>query len=211
MFDSAISSPVRDRQLQRRFAIQEHACRLVIERGFNGFTMDDLAAAVGVSRRTLFNDIADKAGAVLGPPPDLSDFPAVIVFTDRGPTGRLYPDLIETIVAIIAAAEESDPHADERDRLLDEAMAVDPKVFHLVTERFHLMTETLADGICRREGWPPADLRARTLAASVLSLIRITMDEHRADPEPGAFGDRFLAVVAAESDARAWSDAPAHG
>ena len=39
---------------------------LADERGFDGFTMEDLADAAGVSRRTLFNYFPGKADAVLG-------------------------------------------------------------------------------------------------------------------------------------------------
>ena len=201
MIESAITSPVRARQRSRRFAIQEHACRLVIERGFTGFTMDDLAASVGISRRTLFNDVSDKASAVLGPQPEIEDFPAVAEFVGGGPGHELYPDLIATILAIAVATVEDDAGADQRHRLMDEAMNADIKVFQLVTERFQQMTEILADGICRREQWPSGDLRARALAASVLALIRLAMDEQKAEPD-GWFGDRLRSVVAAEAAAR---------
>ena len=42
--------------------------RLADDRGFDGFTMDELAAAAAVSRRTLFNHVSGKLEAVLGPP-----------------------------------------------------------------------------------------------------------------------------------------------
>ena len=47
--------------------IRVAALNLVIERGYDGFTMEELAREVGVSRRTLFNHIKDKESAVLGP------------------------------------------------------------------------------------------------------------------------------------------------
>ena len=59
-------SPAWRRRIARQQEIHAAACRLVVERGYYGFTMDDLAGAVGVSRRTLFNHVPDKASAVLG-------------------------------------------------------------------------------------------------------------------------------------------------
>ena len=47
--------------------IRVAALNLVIENGYDGFTMEELAHEVGVSRRTLFNYIKDKESAVLGP------------------------------------------------------------------------------------------------------------------------------------------------
>ena len=46
--------------------IRVAALNLVIENGYDGFTMEELAHKVGVSRRTLFNYIKDKESAVLG-------------------------------------------------------------------------------------------------------------------------------------------------
>ena len=47
--------------------IRVAALNLVTENGYDGFTMEELAHEVGVSRRTLFNYIKDKESAVLGP------------------------------------------------------------------------------------------------------------------------------------------------
>lgn len=54
-------SPAWRRRIARQQEIHAADCRLVVERGYDGFTMDDLAGAVGVSRRTLFNHDPDKA------------------------------------------------------------------------------------------------------------------------------------------------------
>ena len=50
----------------RRAAIIAAAQRLSVNCGYSGFTIDDLAEAVGVSRRTLFNHVSSKEEAVLG-------------------------------------------------------------------------------------------------------------------------------------------------
>ncbi len=191
-----------DRKLRRRFDIQEQACRLVIERGYQGFTMDDLAEAVGVSRRTLFNDVSDKAGAVLGPEIELSGVEAVTTFRDGGPSGELLPDLVATIDSLTALKETTDADL-KRHRLVEQAMAADPKVHQLITERFAEMTGKLAAFICAREGWSAADLRARALAASMFALIKLAIDEHAARHAEIPFGDLFAEVLAAESAARA--------
>jgi TetR/AcrR family transcriptional regulator, regulator of autoinduction and epiphytic fitness len=50
----------RARRSGSREAIVEAAERLFLERGFGAVSMDDLAAAAGVARRTLYNQFASK-------------------------------------------------------------------------------------------------------------------------------------------------------
>jgi AcrR family transcriptional regulator len=48
------------RRLSSRDVIVDAATRLFLERGFGAVSMDDLAAAAGVARRTLYNQFASK-------------------------------------------------------------------------------------------------------------------------------------------------------
>lgn len=56
-----------------RAAIEEHATGLVAERGIEQVTVEDICAAVGISKRTFFNYVDSKETAVLGDPPRLPD------------------------------------------------------------------------------------------------------------------------------------------
>ena len=77
------------RAMRRLVEIQEAAATLVIERGYDGFTMDELAERVGVSRRTLFNHVPDKASAVLGPFDENNPRPGALeLFLEKQPHGR---------------------------------------------------------------------------------------------------------------------------
>lgn len=62
------------------------AQQLVLEHGLDGFTMEQLAERVGVSRRTLFNYFPGKDDAVLGGPPSV-DEDLLGTFRAGGPTG----------------------------------------------------------------------------------------------------------------------------
>ncbi|RYJ06280.1 MAG: TetR family transcriptional regulator, partial [Actinomycetales bacterium] len=68
------------------------AQRLTDEHGLDGFTMDDLAEASEVSRRTLFNYFPSKADAVLGAHPDLPD-DVLATFRAGGPPGDVVDDV----------------------------------------------------------------------------------------------------------------------
>ncbi len=78
------------------------AQRLTDEHGHDGFTMDDLADAAEVSRRTLFNYFPSKTDAVLGAPPEIPDA-VVDTFRAGGPHGHLIDDLTELVRAAMGA------------------------------------------------------------------------------------------------------------
>ena len=54
------SIPTHSRHSSSRGAITEAAARLFLERGFGSVSMDDLAKAASVARRTLYNQFASK-------------------------------------------------------------------------------------------------------------------------------------------------------
>ncbi|WP_102159238.1 TetR/AcrR family transcriptional regulator [Zhihengliuella halotolerans] len=67
MNNSATSGGVRERRREATAtALIDHARRLTAERGLAGFTVEELAEAAGVSRRTFFNYFQAKEDAVLG-------------------------------------------------------------------------------------------------------------------------------------------------
>ena len=55
----------RSRWLEQ-LAIQEAALDLTLEKGYRGFTMDELAQRTGMPCRTLFQRVGDKMSAVMG-------------------------------------------------------------------------------------------------------------------------------------------------
>ena len=81
----------------RRAEIITAAQQLAVDHGYSGFTFDDLAAAVGVSRRTLFNHVSSKEEAALGLLPRITD-DQIITLRAGGPTGDLIDDLLITLV-----------------------------------------------------------------------------------------------------------------
>jgi TetR/AcrR family transcriptional regulator, regulator of autoinduction and epiphytic fitness len=58
--DGASEAPPRARRSGSREVIIEAAERLFLERGFGAVSMDELAEAAGVARRTLYNQFASK-------------------------------------------------------------------------------------------------------------------------------------------------------
>ena len=170
-------SPAWRRRIARQQEIHAAACRLVVERGYDGFTMDDLAGAVGVSRRTLFNHVPDKASAVLGGE-EGRVHGAVGEFIARGPSGRLVDD-----------HAAMDCH-----RLREQAMAADPKVRRLAEDQFVRFFDDVVTALCHREDWPAGDMRARAVGATLMALVRVAMDEVAARRQP-TFHEAFVVVA----------------
>jgi AcrR family transcriptional regulator len=65
---------IREQQRRKIWrALQTAAIDLVDEHGFASVTVDDIASAAGVSRRTFFNHFPTKAAALFDPDPDDAD------------------------------------------------------------------------------------------------------------------------------------------
>ena len=123
----ATTSP-RARATEER--ITRDAQRLTVEKGFDGFTMDELAAASGVSRRTLFNHFASKTDAVLGNSPSIPP-ERLERFRDGLPHGHLVRDLGQLIAEMIA---DSSPSREEVQRLPH--LLREPRLMEAVQQRF---------------------------------------------------------------------------
>jgi AcrR family transcriptional regulator len=170
------------------------AVELSDERGFEGWTMDDLAERAEVSRRTVFNYFDSKADTVLGPLPDPSDA-ALEVFLDGGPTGLLIPDLL-ALADDVFEENGLDPEHLKQTRSV---IATDPRLLALVHERFETISARFAEDVLRREGAAYGEDRARLLVRLLVSLCDVAIDRMHADPTR-PFTQLFAEAVA---DARA--------
>ena len=163
------------------------AQRLADEHGLDGFTMEDLADAAAVSRRTLFNYFPGKVDAVLGPglrPPRRS---ALKVFRSGGPRHDLVEDL-----TVLARTMLSEDMAD-RDvvGLHRRLLRANPRLLASAQERFELVSEQLVGEILTREG-PAFDAARARVAIRVLSaLFDVALDAFLTDPRQRELADHF--------------------
>ena len=160
-------------------AITLCAQRLGDEHGLDGFTMDQLAEAAGVSRRTLFNYFPSKLDAVLGedkhPGPEL-----FAAFTAGGPTGELVTDLRLMINGFLEA-NGADAETVARFRRL---LLSDARILHAAHGRFERAAAHFTELIgARADGVDPRS--ARILARLLISLFDQAIADFIEHPEPG--------------------------
>ncbi|WP_254455972.1 TetR/AcrR family transcriptional regulator [Paeniglutamicibacter quisquiliarum] len=91
------------RMLKTRLSISRNARELTAENGFAGFTIEELCARVGISRRTFFNYFATKLDAVFGHAEDGLSAEALQRFMDARPadTVGISPTLLADLVALV--------------------------------------------------------------------------------------------------------------
>ncbi|MEQ6899969.1 TetR family transcriptional regulator [Nocardioides sp. YIM 152588] len=174
--------------------LQQCAIRLTTEHGFDGWTMDDLAEAAEVSRRTVFNYFEGKAEVVLGPEPAVEEASAAR-FLAGGPTGNLFDDLA-TIAREAITQEIHDPGSMSAFR---EAVMNDPHLLRLVHARFECFADRLADGVRQREGTDFPATRVRLLLRLLLTCFDDALDRVARDPSRAVTTELDAAVA----DARA--------
>lgn len=173
---------VRRRETARR--ITSCARQLADEHGIDGFTMEELAAAADVSRRTLFNYYPGKDAAVRGEKPPL-DEGLVEIFRNGGPTG----DLISDLVALVDAMLSNNTLDREELALVRRLMHDNPRLITMAKQDFEVSAELIRQAIEVREGEAYNDTRARVVIRVVAALFEQSLDHHLEHP------DRELAEV----------------
>ncbi len=142
MIDSAI-----DRKSATTERITLCAQRLTDAHGIDGYTMDDLAKAAEVSRRTLFNYFPSKVDAVLGVWPTLDD-DDVDEFRAGGPDHDLLQDL-RTMVLPLFESELTDREMLEVRRRM---LLGNPRLLIQVHARYESLSAEIVEHIAVREG-----------------------------------------------------------
>jgi AcrR family transcriptional regulator len=175
---------------RNRLRVLAAAERLFAERGVGGVTMDDVAAAAGVGKGTLYRRFADKGGLAValldererelqqlmlaGPPPlgpGADPVPRLVAFV------RAYLQFLERHLDLVLLSETAAPGA----RLRTGA---------------HAFWRQHCRHLLDRAGAPDADLRADVLLAALSAeQVRHWQDDEERDPE-GLAGSLAAAVSA---------------
>ncbi|MCW2846528.1 MAG: Bacterial regulatory protein tetR family [Marmoricola sp.] len=153
------------------------AQKLTEQHGLEGFTMEELAEAAGVSRRTLFNYYPSKIDAVLGDSPKLSD-EALERFRTRGAGSNLVGDLRELATELMDAQEFSREDVTRTRRIL----LTHPRLLSCAHDRFLVVTGQIVDEIRAREGAAFDEQRAQVAVRLLACLFDAALDRFLVDP-----------------------------
>jgi AcrR family transcriptional regulator len=154
------------------------AQELTEERGLEGFTMEELAEASGVSRRTLFNYFPSKIDAVLGDSPELSA-EALEQFRARGAGSNLVSDLRDLANELLDAPQLNREDVARSRRVL----RGNPRLLAAAHDRFLVLTGLIVEEIREREGAGFDASRAQIAVRLLCALFDAALDSFLADPQ----------------------------
>lgn len=161
---------LRERHRKRTTAdLEEAALTLFGERGFDGVTIDDIAAAADVSRRTFFRYFASKEDVILSDHPKrLDELQAAL---DRRPADEpAMTALRHAILSLAGTYEEDREHMLRRFRLITTTQSLEARSLCLQRNWETAVTEMVA---ARMGVDPAADLRPGVVASTTLAAMRI--------------------------------------
>jgi AcrR family transcriptional regulator len=167
-------SGLRERKKERtRVAIQHEALRLIAERGYEATTCEQIAAAAEVSAATLFRYFPTKEDLLVGGDARRLDV-LRDAFADR-PAGE--PVLASVRGALMALAQEFQADGPDMVRRYS-VIRETPSLTARILEQQAAREDALAAAIAQRmQPEPGAELRARVLAATGLSIMRVAIRE----------------------------------
>ncbi len=157
------------RARRTRAAIQASALRLAHERGYDATTVEDVAAAAGVSRRTVFNYFPTKIDMfVHGPLAPEADAVEAFIASDG--------DLLDDLGTLIASADPRDGDDAEDFRRLRAVFRENPEIIVALQPRVRLFHSVIRAAIAQRLGTELSDPRVRA-ASGLAHLIQKTAVE----------------------------------
>ncbi|WP_170201360.1 TetR/AcrR family transcriptional regulator [Actinocorallia herbida] len=148
-----------------RRAVHHAAIRLATEHGYDKVTVEEIADAANISRRTFFNYFTDKAEAVMFGEEDL--FRMLLVTVDRQPAGLSGWEALRAATDLLLAPMRlPDPEWAERSRLARRHPCLLARLLAGQADLERDLSERVVDrDDCTRE-------RGRVVAAAFLSAIR---------------------------------------
>lgn len=170
--------------------IQAEGMRLFLDKGFEAATLDEVAAAAGVSRRTLLNYFGSKEEIVFS---TKADFPQLIAdaVTAR-PADEPLMDMVEN--ALLDLAER---HRSDEARAVAALICATPSLHAGDQAKYERIERLLARTLASRKGLAQDDVACRVVAGAAVAILKLATDAWLADPNrpPEAFGREAFAAL----------------
>jgi AcrR family transcriptional regulator len=188
-----MSTGLRERKkLQTREQITEAAIALFADRGFDGATVDDIAAAANVSRRTFFRYFARKEDVILAWKQETAD--ELRRALAARPPEEAPLEAVQGALTVLAQGYQA------RRELALGLLRLFERPLELPHPKHTSWDEVMADGLAGRLGVDPArDPRPRLIAGVGFAVLMATVQSWGSD---GARGDLPQLLTQAFADLR---------
>jgi AcrR family transcriptional regulator len=175
----SIPSGLRERKRAETHArIQAEAIRLFLERGFETTTLDDIAEAAGVSRRSLFHYFESKEEIVLS---SRTDFPRIIAEAiGQRPPGEPLLEMVEN--ALIDTATR---YGSTQTRDLSRMIRDTPTLSAGEQAKYEHVERALAKALADRKDLPEIDTECRVTAATAIGILKLAVEAWIAGDDSG--------------------------
>ncbi|MDQ0634883.1 AcrR family transcriptional regulator [Arthrobacter pascens] len=202
MTDSAlIDGGLRERKrAATRGAITAVARNLTAERGFNGYTVEEVCDLAEISRRTFFNYFPTKEDAILG---HMADEVPAGIFDDfvaagaSSPSGQISERLFQDLIQLSLKLSEHLSGSEEETRQLIGVIKKEPQLILRIIGATEEREAEFARVLARREGVPP-DHPVVTMAVTLLgSISRKTSMVYFSDGNTRPFRELLLENISA--------------
>ncbi len=168
--DNSPRPGLRERKrVETHTRIQTTALMLFAERGFETTTLDDIAAAAAVSRRTLFHYFGSKEDIVLSAKAD-------VVTEIEAAVARRSPDEPLLDMAENALTEMAANFQGPGPRALARLIKATPALQASDHAKYDMMERRLATALAARKGLSATDLQARMVAVAAIGVLKISTE-----------------------------------
>jgi AcrR family transcriptional regulator len=196
-----ISGGLRERKrAATRAAITAVARSLTAERGFSGYTVEEVCERAEISRRTFFNYFPSKEDAIIGHVDD--DLPAETVarFIAGGagsPAGEISPSLLTDLVKLSLEVSEKMTASEEETRQLVGVVAREPQLMMRIIGASEERESQFAQMLATREGVRPDHPVVRMAVTLLGSIGRKTSASYFSAGNTRRYRDLLLENVTA--------------
>lgn len=185
------------RMQKTRLSITQHARELTAEHGFAGFTVDQLCAGVGISRRTFFNYFAAKIDAVFGHDDDGIPADALDRFMASRPAGiqGISPTLQADLVALFVELLNRDEQAIGSTQGFFAAVHREPELLERMIKVGPERQAEFMKLIAQREGVEASHPGLELLVHSLQFATFKAVDRYLASDSERSLAEEYLAVL----------------
>lgn len=188
---SSLTPGLRERKRAETHArIQSEGIKLFVERGFEATTLDEVAAAADVSRRTLLNYFGSKEEIVFSAKAEIPQLIADAVAAR--PADEPLLDMVEN--ALLDLAQR---HQTEQARAITVLIGATPSLQAGDQAKYERIERLLAQTLAAKKGLPEDDVSCRIVAGAAVNILKLSTAEWLKHPDrsPEVFGREAFAAL----------------